>query len=71
MKRLKNCKLNGKYCIQEFKHIFNKEYPKFRKKFSSLIQQVNKLKIIIFVLICIMVIVIIVFLIYYFNTNKK
>jgi hypothetical protein len=47
-------------------NIFNEEYPKFR-----LIQQVNKLKIIIFVLICIMVIVIIVFLIYYFNTNKK
>jgi archaellum component FlaC len=32
-------------------NIFNEEYPKFRKKFSSLIQQVNKLKIIIFVLI--------------------
>jgi type II secretory pathway component PulF len=48
--------------------IFNEEYPKFRKKFSSLIQQVNKLKIIIFVLAFIIVIV---FLIYYFNTNKK
>jgi flagellar biosynthesis/type III secretory pathway M-ring protein FliF/YscJ len=52
-------------------NIFNEEYPKFRKKFSSLIQQVNKLKIIIFVLMFIIVIVIIVFLIYYFNTNKK
>jgi hypothetical protein len=37
--------------------IFNEEYPKFRKKFSSLIQQVNKLKIIIFVLPFIIVIV--------------
>jgi hypothetical protein len=32
-------------------NIFNEEYPKFRKKFSSLIQQVNKLKIIIFVIV--------------------
>jgi hypothetical protein len=51
-------------------NIFNEEYSKFRKKFSNLIQQVNKLKII-FVLMFIIVIVIIVFLIYHFNTNKK
>jgi hypothetical protein len=38
-------------------NIFNEEYPKFRKKFSSLIQQVNKLKIIIFVVMFIIVIV--------------
>jgi hypothetical protein len=31
-------------------NIFNEEYPKFRKKFSSLIQQVNKLKIFFFFL---------------------
>jgi ABC-type multidrug transport system permease subunit len=52
-------------------NIFNEEYPKFRKKFSTLIQQVNKLKFFIFYLTFITVIVIIVFLIYYFNTNKK
>jgi hypothetical protein len=46
MKRLKNCKLNGKNL-----NIFNAEYPRFRKTFSSLVQQVNQLKIIIFVLI--------------------
>jgi type II secretory pathway component PulF len=62
MKKLKNCKLNGKNL-----NIFNAEYPKFRKTFSSLVQQVNQLKIIIFVLMFIIVIVIIVFLIYYFN----
>jgi hypothetical protein len=40
-------------------NIFNEEYPKFRKKFSCLIQQVNKLKIIIFLVMFIIVIVII------------
>jgi type II secretory pathway component PulF len=49
-------------------NIFNEEYPKFQK---SLIQQVNKLKFIIFILMFIIVNVIIVFLVYYFNTNKK